>query len=514
MYFIFTENYKQWKTFLMTRLTERIHKFFTSLFKHSRKTALDELSTLKKLTENEKREIVYKRFQTNCNKLQDWSIRNFQAELDYYDQEIPKFDRVLLIFFQLNFKVLSMSRLNQNTKFKFPKIDKSEFIKKCYLTCASEVCYKYPFLFDEDINILQSSKNLKEATKEIDKVLKLVIFNFVPIDQFTERKKPLDKGNKQADSSVDPKEAALRIQLKKEELKTLGYNLEDIQNKKKIQHGYKKKEKPKQYAEPQEVYASGSKVIVAPKNTKQFKENLEEWIEQTESMLEGMNQKELNQKEIDVEDSEPLPVSKAVSSIENQENVLVQDLNVLPPTKENLKLLDKFNEEHDKRIEFKPPTFIPVKKVPSQEKPSVCDTILAQVTSPKEKQKEVPSMAIKQEKKPNIITPKRSSIVSPPKPVIQQIPIKTTKEPKKVNLKKEEIEEEEKDIDNNSVIIESKQVSRKSSTVYGESEPPESETISEGENEKITKESDSSYSNESTSDDSKSEKDVGVDINS
>ena len=75
-----------------------------------------------------------KRFQEYCNQIIDWSIKEVKGEIDYYESIIPNFERVLNIVVQLNFKVLSFARSNQETKFKMTKVDKNVFYSTMLFT--------------------------------------------------------------------------------------------------------------------------------------------------------------------------------------------------------------------------------------------------------------------------------------------------------------------------------------------------------------------------------------------
>lgn len=518
MYNISAENLKQWRDFIVSKFGSRIHKYFLLLFEYTRDKCLKDVKKMQKMDESQKQDMVYAQFKHNCIKLQDWSIKNFEREVAFYDEEIPNLERVLTLLFQLNFMVLSMNRLNQNTRFKAPKADKQKFVKDCYLSCACQVCFNKPHLFDQSTDMVKQSEYFQTANTEIRDIIKSTIFTTVPIDLLTDKKKATKEGSKDQEetNTRDPKEIELEARFKKEQIKSLGFALEDLQKKKKVSHGYRKKiqseEEIAKERKPNLAKTSSfaEKLSSISKTDKEYKQNVEEWMEQTESVLQGMTEEkpaETKQEDAIVRQPSSLVVP-FTTQVTNR---------ILPPTKENLRMLDIINQqqqtqekpdvqEKQKSSETKPLTVAPIKKVPSQERPSVLDKILEQVTPTREKQKPSPG-------KPSRPVPKRSN--APEKPSLT--PDKTSNKQKSTTLPKpnpivpkkvaqptkeeDTAEEEGSDHDDNSVIVESNVVSRKASTNYEESQITKD---TQGEEDQ---ESDGTYSEEANS-----ESDLGVDV--
>lgn len=239
MYGVISQCCEQWNNHLIPILTDKIQDYLTKLYVFSLRKER-ELNGGRAVSEVN----VLKRFREYCLQLEDWSVKELNAEIMYFESVINNFENVLNLVVQLNFKVNSAFRPNTQTKLKFKKVAKNDFIQQCYQQSAIKVGYNYPSLFsgserNGEETSMEHYKNFEISNHRISCVVNSVIFSFSPINKLTNINQKQARINTTQIKS-EPKETKPRDKrdeklmkiAKKEELKALGYTLEDIQKRK------------------------------------------------------------------------------------------------------------------------------------------------------------------------------------------------------------------------------------------------------------------------------------------
>lgn len=214
-------NFQHWFHLILFHVADRVHSYFKQLFKEEiEKDQAKQLSNAQYVD----------KFKDICNSFSNWPHKDLEKQLKKINDRIKNFENTLNMTLKLYLQTLSITRLGTKSKFKFNNVDEREFIFLVHVRTASKVGAQFPHLFNPNEDSYKVSQNNFDALKKIVEITRIAMLDCLPLAEITKKSKHDKKLTKKHSDELGvdkeiKKENQLMKKIKEDMLKKQEYQL-------------------------------------------------------------------------------------------------------------------------------------------------------------------------------------------------------------------------------------------------------------------------------------------------